>query len=171
MLSKRAGGSLSLLRRLFRYWLWREAGQLESGSTPGARCLLWAFFTFPGWNGSSRAWLGSLAEGASYHTRPRAARSLSHLRSRSRPKAHKVAVEGREMELSSGSFVKPLRWCALTKIINMLAPHVPPPPSGCEGVRKTDGSSLTQLGQAEETGQQRKECEKNLAPKGPGHAE
>lgn len=64
------------------------------------------------------------------------------------------------MELSSGSFVKPLRWCALTKIINTLAPHAPPTPSVCEGVRKTDGSSLTQLGQAEETGQQRKECEK-----------
>lgn len=26
------------------------------------------------------------------------------------------------MELSSGRFVKPLQWCVLTKIINMLAP-------------------------------------------------
>lgn len=72
---QRGGGGAELeagfifAEEAFQVRLWREAAQLESGSAPGARSLLWAFFTFPGCNGTSRAWLGSLSEGPPSHTR------------------------------------------------------------------------------------------------------
>ena len=97
---------------------WREAAQLESG--PGACCG--HFSPFQDEMAPARPGSGASLRGSLSHIRQRAAGSLPHLGNCSRSKAHKLALEGREMELSSGRFVKPLQWSVLTKIINTLTP-------------------------------------------------
>lgn len=141
---------------------------VEGGGLVGEwpRCLLWAFFTFPGWNGGSRLWLGSLSEGPLSHTRQRAAGSLSHLGNCSRSKAHT-----RSRRKRNGTF----QW-QVCKAFAVVRAHkdnkytIPPPVAVKVSGRQMVWPDTARPGGWDWTAGRHDGCEKNLVPEGPGDA-